>query len=627
MDTTAVGEAGTPPRSGHIAYFPALDGLRAIAVAAVLLYHAGQAWIPGGFLGVEMFFVISGYLISSLLLVEWESSQRIDLKAFWLRRARRLMPAVLLLLVGTVSWTAYFHPDELSSLRGDVASTVGYVNNWYQILAHKSYFESVGRPSLLRHMWSLAVEEQFYLLWPVAFALLLRGVQRRFILGLVLAGAVVSVVAMAIMFHPNDDPSRVYYGTDTRASGLLLGVALALCWKPGTGAGTSNSFILDTMGFGALACLAACFAVINEFQPLLYRGGFTLVGLVTSELIAVVVSSRTGLLARFLGSPPLRWAGTRSYGIYLWHFPVFMLTRPQLDVPWDGPLWLMVRITLTLLIAEASYRWVESPIRRGALGRAWNDWRRPATERVPWFRKYSLLAGVSIAAVLGVVLTAVMWTAKPPAPPDYLVHRPVPITNLVPVVGSRTNTLAIALPPTSVTNRTPVSPVSAAINGHPEALDVGGVTAIGDSVLEGVADELQRMLGRNLIVDADQGRLPWNAPAIVRQLRAARKIRPVVILHIGNNGFFSADNFKEIMNELHDSRRVVVVNLKVPRNWESLNNAMLASVVKSYPNAVLVDWRTASGSEPRLFWKDGIHVRPEGARVYARLVRQALNGS
>ena len=617
----------TSTREGRIAYMPALDGLRAIAVAAVLLYHAGQTWIPGGFLGVEMFFVISGYLISSLLLAEWESTHRIDLKAFWLRRARRLLPAVLLLVVGTVSWTSIFHPDELSSLRGDVLSTVGYVNNWYQILAHKSYFESVGRPSLLRHMWSLAVEEQFYLIWPLTFALLLRTIPRRFILGGVIAGAVLSSVCMAVMFHPNSDPSRVYYGTDTRASGLLLGVALALVWRPGTGAGVSNEVILNTMGFGALACLTACFAVINEFQPFLYRGGFTLVGLVTAELIAVVMVSRTGMVAQCLGSPPLRWAGTRSYGIYLWHFPVFMLTRPQLDVPWDGPVWLVARLLVTGLIAEVSYRWLESPIRHGALARGWEWWHKPAVDQVPWFRRYSLPLGLVVAGVLSVAISGLLWTAKPPPPPEYLVHRPPQLTNTPPLDPMRTNVLAVVPAPLVATNRASVPSLSGVTNGHPDTLDVGGVTAIGDSVLEGVADELQRMLGKSLIVDADQGRLPWNAPAIVRQLRAARKIQPVVILHLGNNGFFSADSFREIMNELRDSKRIVVVNLKVPRNWESLNNAMLASVVKSYPNAILVDWRSASGNEPRLFWKDGIHVRPEGARVYARLVRQALNGS
>ena len=599
MTTHAPGQS-SPDRGGpRLPYLPALDGLRALAVIVVLLYHANLAWIPGGFLGVEMFFVISGYLITSLLLAEWQQQGQVDLKAFWLRRARRLFPALLLLLLVVVGYTVVFLPTEVSSLRGDALSTAGYVNNWYQIFSHKSYFESVGRPPLLRHMWSLAVEEQFYLFWPLLFGLLMRRWRPRLVLGLVVAGAFASMLLMAALFQPHTDPSRVYYGTDTRAAGLLLGVALAFLWRPGVVISEANDRMLDAVGLGAFAILVTCLLLINEYQTFLYRGGLSLTALVTAELVAVAVHPRARLVPRILSRPLLRWIGVRSYGIYLWHFPVFMLTRPQLDVPFDGVLLLAARFALTLGIAALSYRLVETPIRNGCLGRAWKAWRDAQgveKRRLGWgwaARAVSLLAVCATAAVF-------LLTAHPPAPPEYLAHK------------SAVNSSAMT-PLLTETNPPPVSVGATGTN----------VIAIGDSVMESVAEELKQAFGTNTIVDANQGRLPWDTPALVRNLHLQGKIQSVVILHIGNNGFFSSEMFGQIMTELKDARRVVVVNLKVPRRWETLNNKMLAASVKSYPNAVLVDWRGLSGDRPKLFWKDGLHLRPEGAKVYASLLAQA----
>src|ERR687893_4241 len=220
----------------RLPYMPGLDGLRALAVIAVLLYHAGLSWIPGGFLGVEVFFVISGYLITAMLLAEWRVRGRVDLKAFWLRRARRLLPALYLLLLVTLAYPVVFLPGEVAGLRNDALAAFGYVTNWYLVFGQESYFEAVGRPSLLKHLWSLAVEEQFYLLWPPVLAVGLsvgakRWRQRR-VLIVALAGAVTSALLMVILYRPEADPSRIYFGTDTRATGLLLGAALAFWWTP-----------------------------------------------------------------------------------------------------------------------------------------------------------------------------------------------------------------------------------------------------------------------------------------------------------------------------------------------------------------------------------------------------------
>jgi peptidoglycan/LPS O-acetylase OafA/YrhL len=221
----------------RLPYLPGLDGMRALAVIAVLLYHAGLPWIPGGFLGVEVFFVLSGYLITSLLLAEWRAKGSVELKLFWLRRARRLLPALYLLVVVTLSYAVLFLPEEVAGLRSDALAAFGYATNWYLIFGHESYFEAVGRPSLLNHLWSLAVEEQFYLVWPVLFWVGIsfgaaRWRHRRVFVG-ALGGAALSVLLLAILYVPGADPSRLYYGTDTRAAGLLIGAALALVWTPG----------------------------------------------------------------------------------------------------------------------------------------------------------------------------------------------------------------------------------------------------------------------------------------------------------------------------------------------------------------------------------------------------------
>ncbi len=625
----------TPAGGARLPYLPALDGLRAVAVISVLLYHASVAWLPGGFLGVEMFFVISGYLITSMLLAEWSQTGGIDLKTFWLRRARRLFPALFTLLVVVVAYAVLFLPEEVAGLRGDVLSTAAYVNNWYQIFSHKSYFESAGRPPLLRHMWSLAVEEQFYLLWPLLLGLLLRRQRPGRVLAMVLLGALASLLLMVAGFKPDTDPSRIYYGTDTRAAGLLLGAALAFTWPPGKAVLGGSQRVLDAIGLGALVTLLACFLLITEFQSFLYRGGFTLVGLATVELLAIVVHPQARLTTRLMCWEPLRWVGLRSYGIYLWHFPVFMVTRPQLDLPWDGVPVLLLRLGLTLAIAALSYRFIETPIRNGCLGRYWLQMRAAqGPERRGWEQRWAAAAGsaVVVLAVLGGFLMA----ARPPAPPDYLTaHAAEPLpggfnaapggpgpATLLALTATNPEPPAAALPVASSNSPppAPLIPTSQPAKG-------GLVIAIGDSVMEGVAAELKGAFGASVLINAHQGRLPWHAPAIIRGMHIGNQTNPVVILHLGNNGIMSLNIFNEIMAEFKNARRILVVNVKVPRRWEAPNNDMLASAIKDYPNAVLVDWHRVGVSGPKMFWKDGIHVRPEGARVYVDLILKALKGA
>ncbi len=633
-------------RSKSLPYLPGLDGLRAIAVIAVVLYHLGFGWAAGGFLGVDVFFVISGYLITSLLHEEWVAERQIDLRAFWLRRARRLLPAAFVLILAVLSYAIIFIPEEASRLREDALASAGYITNWRLIFSQQSYFEAVGRPPLLRHLWSLAVEEQFYLLWPLLFGggmMLLR--RRRYLLPPVLALAAASSVGMALLYQPDVDPSRVYYGTDTRATGLLLGAALALVRPPSLASvarekALVKGIILDLVGVLSLAILLYFFFSVNEFQPFLYRGGFALVALTSAALIAVTIHPASHI-GRLLGRQPLRWIGTRSYGLYLWHWPVFMLTRPYLDVSLDGPALLALRLAMTVVLVELSYRLIENPVRAGALGRAWRSLRQNRGMRKPLLRLKWAAAAVSASTLL-VLLVIAAVSARPPLPASYLsvsgmqVSAPLgPSAPPAPAVPLEVGLVAspllqpfMSFPAEDVIQLAQplpasVPPFSPAPSPSPLPRPSPAITAIGDSVMLGAGRTLVATLG-GVEVDAEVGRQVTTMIDILQARRASGQLGEVVIIQGGDNGTFSGRQFDEIMKALDGVRKVVFVNVKVPRQWEGPNNAVLREGVERHPHAILVDWHGASRDRPEFFWEDGIHLRPEGAEVYASLIAAAV---
>jgi peptidoglycan/LPS O-acetylase OafA/YrhL len=609
---------------------PGLDGLRALAVVAVLLYHADVPWIPGGFLGVEIFFVLSGYLITSLLLAEWRQHGRIDLKGFWFRRARRLLPALYLLLVVTLAYAVLFLPSEVARLRGDVVAALGYVTNWYLILGHQSYFEEMGRPSLLKHLWSLAVEEQFYLLWPplltVAISLGAARWRERRGLFIALAGAATSAALMAILYHPDVDPSRIYYGTDTRATGLLIGAALAFVWTPGRGTETPRStatranrllhirrrgqfrrrwgwtvpLLLDAVGLAALGALVWFCLRLGEFDPFLYQGGLASVGLVTAAVIAVVAHPSTRLGSVVLGWGLLRWVGVRSYGIYLWHWPVFMVTRPELDVPLNGLPLLALRLAATVLLAHLSYRYVEKPIRQGALGRAWRS-ARTSWREAQGLRRWQLGATWAAVVVPAIALCAALGVsvayAKAPAPPSYLTAKAIHTTSAQTTskteaahAGASKTTSAKKEsastakrgqePRTQAREKSSTKPEKPTGSAAAALAKTGPVTAVGDSVMLGAATHLERTIPNLTTMDAQVGLQVEGAIDILRERRAAGQLGDIVLVHVGNNGTFTTEQFDEMMSVLSGVREVVFVNVNVPRPWERPDNAVLAAGVR-----------------------------------------------
>jgi peptidoglycan/LPS O-acetylase OafA/YrhL len=353
--------------ASHYGYQPALDGVRAFAVGGVLLYHASQSWALGGFLGVDAFFVLSGFLITTLLVTEWNGRSRIDLLGFWVRRARRLLPALVLVMLGIVAYAALFAaPAEVEKIRSDGFATLGYVANWKFIFAGQSYFDQFTQPSPFRHMWSLAIEEQFYLVWPlIVFGILRLTRSIRVLLGAALAMLVGSAVLMAVLYQPGHDPSRVYYGTDTRAQSLLMGaIAGILVFRHGPVRSRVAQLLLKVLALAGAVYTLWLWSTLSERSDSLYRGGFTLASIAVAVVIVAVTQPDRGLLGRALSWYPLRWIGMISYGLYLWHWPIYLtLTRTRTGL--EGNALLFARLATTFAFATVSYYLVERPIRRG----------------------------------------------------------------------------------------------------------------------------------------------------------------------------------------------------------------------------------------------------------------------
>lgn len=409
------GVIGMPkPLKGNGRYMAGLDGLRALAVLAVIAYHLNFSWASGGLLGVGVFFVLSGYLITDILANQWRQNGQLDLKDFWIRRARRLLPAMLLMLVVVVGWTVFTDRSQLPSLRSDSLAAIFYISNWWLIFHQVSYFESFGPPSPLGHLWSLAVEEQFYLLWPLLLALGFRFIPRRGkLFGLTLAGVAVSAIAMALLFEPGTDPSRVYYGTDTRSFALLIGAALALIWPSSKLSSEKTSprarLTLDVVGGISLIIVLLMIAFTNEYDEFLYQGGMVLLSVATALLVATLAHPASRI-NKILGCKPLRWLGVRSYGIYLWHYPVIVFSSPAVNTGGVDLTRAILQVAASILLAALSWRYIEEPIRHGAVEKFWSQLRN---RELPQGRMRVNLLITSTSAILVLSLFALVATASP----------------------------------------------------------------------------------------------------------------------------------------------------------------------------------------------------------------------
>jgi peptidoglycan/LPS O-acetylase OafA/YrhL len=578
---------------------PGLDGLRGVAVLAVIAYHLNLVhFLSAGFLGVDIFFTVSGFIITALLLQEHGQTGRIDFAAFYLRRARRLFPAALVMLLVLVALTPLLLPVALQRLVEDLPAAFFYLSNWWQIVAKQSYFEAIENPRLLQHLWSLAVEEQYYLLWPLLTLGLLNKIGKT---GLGLAATCIALASTAWMAWlyvtqiDGGDPSRVYLGTDTHLMGLLTGSALAAWWNPWKLRPTSptSDKVVNLAGTAALAALVWAMAETHEGMAGLYQGGF--LGAAVLTCVVIVASTREGTwVAWMLSRRPMLWLGARSYSLYLWHWPVVVWLKPSsqadaLELTGANA----SRLALTLVCAEASYRWVEKPWAVGSR-RAWG--------RRAWFGLGALVL------VNAGVLSFVQQLSGPHQSQSHALA-----TNDTSEASKLSTTLSVSEPPHSAPSLAPNTTGDA----HQQ------VTLVGDSVLLGASPYLLRRLP-SARVEAKVGRQGSDGLKLVQSLREEAQLGDVAVIHLGTNGYLGEKQFRALLEQLADRKTVVVLNVYGARRWIDPNNALITRVSQSFGNVRLVDWHAIGQSNPAYFVQDGIHLSGSGIHAYYNQIRIAL---
>lgn len=645
-NSAAKEQAPTRPKSRYI---PALDGLRTLAVVAVVLYHLNLTWAQGGLLGVTIFFVLSGYLITRLLLNEVAKTGRIDLKSFWIRRIRRLVPAVVTVVFVTCALCTIFNHVMLTKMRPDILPSLLFFNNWWQIAQNVSYFNALGDPSPLTHFWSLAIEEQFYLIWPpLLFAMVSMHVSkpntRRVVLGL----AAVSALAMMVLYNPAADPSRVYYGTDTRVFSLLLGAWMAFIPdrdlvpvrlahrlglnrlagaakhgknaedKPGkkvdesadTAPAQPSALVrfwsspasIDVLGVVGLVGLAAMVALTNGYTAFQYRGGTLLCSILTLMVIAACVQPQ-GMVARALSAELLVWVGKRSYSIYLWHYPLLLLMNPVANIS-DTPWWqYILQVLVVVAVAECSYRFIETPFRKGAFGRTVSELREGTTTPANWVR-----AHIPVCAVCGVVLVVALGG---------LVF--VPDTSAL--SGEGAEILNKEAKNAKPQDQQAADDTDKDNDGFPDGSY--DLLMIGDSVSLRAVDSFDGVFPHSHI-DAEKGR-QFDAgrttfEGYIQQNLAGK----IVVFALGTNGLVTDAQIDAIMADAGNQRTVVFVNTRSPQPWVGATNQAIANAATRYKNVRVIDWYGYSANRNDLFDGDGTHLSNAGVAEYLKLIHDAV---
>ena len=573
-----------------IRYIPAIDGLRAVAVIAVMLYHLGFKWIPGGFLGVDLFFVISGYVITRLLLDSIQRSGGLDLRGFYVGRIRRLLPPLIFMLVITAIFIGVWAPDSMRRFLTDVPFAVTGLMNWWLVFKEQDYFESFGRPPLLQHTWSLGVEAQYYLLWPLILLFVLKFFGKKVIPTAALAIATFSGIALFLAslradISGNQDISHVYFGTDTHSIGLFLGSALAVSWIPQNlrvNIEKRAQDFIDFIGVFGLIGLIATFLFIQESDPTSYRIAFPLVGILGCAIILSVVHPASRF-APILQHPFMVWIGERSYAIYLWHWIVFQLTRPAQDL--TGSTWALYlfRILVVFALADISQRWIEAPFRNGVIG----NWFRGMKYRTKEVRRRQKALVLLVVVSLSASIAFISNNALAIADKNQAVVREMFKENQVATESK-----------------------------------IPGLWVAGDSVILGIRSQLDAKHHIGLI-NARVGRQAFELLEVIKRDKP-KMSDSTTIINLGNNNRLQPSEVAEIFNELRDQPLVIVVNTAVPRGWREENNQLINNEAAKFPNIKVVDWATKSENHPEYFAPDGVHLIPNGIAAYIEAIEAFL---
>ena len=575
-----------------VKHISSIDGLRAIAVTAVVLYHLGISWIPGGFLGVDLFFVISGYVITRLILDSINQSSALDLRAFYAARLRRIYPGFLFMVICTIIFIGVWAPEAIKRFLSDLPYALTGSINWLLVARHQDYFETVGRPPLLQHTWSLAVELQFYLIWPIILLTVLKYFGKKNIARIALIIAMVSGTTLFFVSLQLDQAnaqqiSHIYFGTDTHSLGLFLGSALAVSWIPQNLSADIEKRaqdVIDGIGVVGLLGLISTFLFIDESNASLYRIAFPLAG-IFGCLVIISLVHPASRFAPIISTAPFRWVGQRSYGIYIWHWVIFQVTRPSVDL--SGQTWALylARVLLVLALADISLRWVEIPFRQGLV----QDWFRGMKYRSA---KVQLRQKISVISSIIIVLA---------------------ITSSISVQAiNKSDEVANQILQQNTQEQQTQD-------------DLGSTTGLwvtGDSVILGIRSKLEAKEHISLI----NARVGRQAPELLAVMRVDQSSVPSspVVFNLGNNNALSEATVVEIFEIVKNQPQVIVVNTAVPRAWKDSNNEIISRVASRYSNVKVVDWDRISKGRPELFAPDGVHLSPSGSDVYVDLVVSVL---
>ena len=607
-------------------YITGLDGIRAIAVIMVLAYHLKLALFKSGFLGVTVFFVLSGYLITGILISEVEEEGTIDLKNFWLRRIRRLVPAVMSMAVVIIFVSAVVNRIIFTKGCKDFLASVLGFNNWWQIFNKVSYFEAAGVPSPFTHCWSLAIETQFYLIYPLIllgiYKLVKSREEGRAKRGLLFAGvtlmlALISVILMIVLFDPQQDASRVYYGTDTRAFSLLFGALLAILWEYRMVPRRLSASVNMVLGSVSFAVLLVMTIAINGSSNFWYRGG-QFVGTILTVLVIYTVSGRKTWLSRFLSNPVLKWIGDRSYSIYLWHYPIILLISKGIKASW----WItLIEIVLSVVLAELSYRFIETPIRHGIIGEYLNILRsRPKSRQEKKRqvqvarRSLKVMAGTFVLTVS--LILCMIFVPKKNAL-DTLQKREAKAKETVKMTEEQ-------LAKQKANGSESEDTICTANLTDDEILEGLNLLLIGDSIAVDVTDDFYEMFP-NSVSDTKIGRITSLGKQVLDSYIDEKKWE-------GEGVIFASLSNSPINGELEDIREKIgkdmplfLTTVRIPHDmFEEESNSKIKKFVEENDHTYLIDWYAASEGHDEYFDADDTHLLSAGAKAYAKCIKEAV---